>query len=199
MRRLSIIVPLMVLVLTACTGSIFDENFDTITDVPEILVPDDTVLGIVENDGLLRIINMEQGRNLSGYVLLDVETETDYSLEARVRINEGIGQFWVRADDDACSGYALVIDPTRNSYRLSTFDENCSLQTLDDVTKLDLGFDEWIDIRIEARGSRIRGFINGAPLFDIEDETYATGKPLIRLVNETPRTAQIELDTLRLR
>lgn len=198
MKRTLLLI-LMIFLMTACGSSLINENFESSREIPASLTPVDTVLGVSDEDGYLRIVNIELGRNQSGLVQLDAQGQNDYSLETRVRVTEGIGQLWVRADAEECQGYALVIDPTRNSYRLSQVDENCDLRTVDDVTRLQLNFDTWIDARIEVRGNRIRGFIDGAPLFDIEDDTYTTGQPLIRVVNENPQPAVIELDTLRLR
>lgn len=199
MKRLFVVLVLLPL-LTACGSNVIlssdFENSDD--DILAQLQTTDTVIGIAD-DGYLRVLNTNQGRGQSGYVTVNADVESDYSLEANLRVIRGEAQLWLRADADLCSGYVFSLDPTLNAYRLGAVDDECNLRTVRDRILADLPFNEWTTLHIEAEGKTIRGLVGDVEYFSFEDERYSTGLPLIRLVNEGTRTAQIEIDDLRVR
>jgi hypothetical protein len=188
-----------VMLLTGCAAqSVFSASFDDGTTVPPELTLTDAYAGIADDENALRLLVNNEVRGQTGQMLLTADAALqDYAITTRLRIHSGQLRVWVRADADGCQGYALTIDPTLDTYRLSRA-TNCVLETLRSSPLLDVRSDEWIDVRMEVRGSRIQVAINGAPFYDVEDSAYATGLPLIQLVNDSTIVAQSEFDHLTL-
>lgn len=199
MKHYAILLMIGIMLLTGCTAQpIFSASFDDGTAVPPELTLTDAYAGVADEDNALRLLVNNEVRGQTGQMLLAADTTlTDYAINTRVRIHSGQLRVWVRADADGCQGYALTIDPTLDTYRLSRA-TNCVLETLRSSPLLDVRSDEWLDVRMEVRGSRVQVTINGALFYDVEDTTYTSGLPLIQLVNDSTIVAQTEFDHLTL-
>jgi hypothetical protein len=185
------------IILTGCSGqTLFSANFDDGAEVPAALTLINAYAGVVDEDNALRLLVNNEVRGQTGEMLLPIDSSiTDYGIRSRVRIHSGELRVWVRADQSACNGYVLSVNPTLDSYRISVA-ENCNLRTLRSTLQIDIRNDEWIDVRLEVRGTRIQAFINDAQFFDVEDSTYSAGLPLIQIVNDSTIVAQAELDQI---
>lgn len=193
----------ILLLLAACGGGGTRESFDEIEAVPDYLRPEGLVAGVGTNEfanGFLRLIVTGQGRGDAGQLFIEPNgetTQTDFTVEAKLRIvNSGRVTLWLRSDAATCSGYGLVLDPTRDNYRLATIGDNCDVENLDTRSRLAIELDQWYTLRIEARGNRIQGFVDTVQFFDVEDDTYQAGAAFIEVITDGTVPAQIEIDEI---
>jgi hypothetical protein len=110
------------------------------------------------------------------------ETWQDYSMQAKVKVVSGKGDFGtlVRAKDDTHL-YQLQYD--RGDLRLVRYDGGSSWTKLSSSPyKIEPGV--WYDFRMDVRGTTIICYINGAQVASVEDGFYLQGKVGFRS-NET--------------
>ena len=109
------------------------------------------------------------------------ETWYDYSVRAKVKIVSGKGDFGilVRASED-CRLYLLQF--WEDKLRIVRFDggnyaddTSYSHSVLASISyKVDQG--TWYDVRIDAQGTTITGYVNGVQVISAEDAFYSQGK-----------------------
>ncbi len=202
MRFLSVILGLMLLAGCSAGTSLVNEDFQDVQTLPETLRGDDLVTEMVlegRDTGLLRLIVTQPGRHQDGVLWLNLaETPADSSFAVRARIRAGQLRLWLRTNETLCAGYALVIDPTLNRYRLSVAEPDCSLRTLDDQSPLEVELDTWYEVRIEARGSMIRGYVDTVKFFEVEDATFNGGIPALEVYTDGIAPGMVDVDWLRL-
>ncbi|MCA9913036.1 MAG: hypothetical protein KC496_06790, partial [Anaerolineae bacterium] len=185
MRLIGVIFAL--LLLAGCSGgaSLLDEEFQEVETLPETLRGVDLVTELLtegRDTGLLRLIVTQPGRNQNGILWMNLdEAPADSSFAVRGRVRAGQMRLWLRTDENLCSGYVLTIDPTLDRYRLSLAQPDCSLRMLDDRSRMEVNLDTWYEVRIEARGSTIRGFVDTVQFFEVTDETYSSGIPALEV------------------
>lgn len=197
MRGLFLLLLSSTLLLTGCGGqAVFSANFEDGTAIPEGVNLVNAYAGVLDRENALRVFVDNDVRGQTAEMLFAANAAVnDYSIVSRLRIHTGQLRLFVRGDERGCSGYVLVIDPTLDTYRLSIA-EDCALRTLCSSARIDVRNDEWMDVRLEVRGSRIQAFVNGALFFDVEDATHTAGIPLVQLFNDSTLAAQVEFDNL---
>lgn len=196
---------LVAVLLSACGSSgQINEDFDTVEAVPEYLRSEDLVVGVGQTefaDGFLRLIVQNQGIGEVGRLFIEPNAEAvhqDFALEVTMRfISNGRATLWLRSDAETCSGYGLVIDPTRDNFRLATAGENCDIENLDTRSRLAIDLDQWYTLRFEVQGSTLRGYVDTVQFFEIEDSTYTEGQSFIEIMTDSSIPAQIEIDTFK--
>jgi len=205
---------LLMLFLAACGGGearIFEDfpvpEQDEVTDevlelLPEVLRTEDLLMtwAVEEReDGLLRLIVEQPGRNQDGILWLNLdEAQGDAAFSVRANIHAGQMRLWLRTNENLCSGYVLTIDPTLDRYRLSVTEPDCSLRTLEDRRRMNVDLDTWYEVTIEGRGSTISGTVDSVRFFEVTDETYTSGSIALQVYTDGIAPGQIELDWLRL-
>lgn len=190
---------LMSAALAACGGNpLYSESFDDTAVLPPALRADNLIVGIQNSVAFLSVA--EAGRGQAGYLFIEPETlpDSDYTLEATLRIVWGQASLWVRGDGAGCGGYGLIVDPTLDNYRLSAGTPTCSIQALETQTRLEVELNRDYALRIEAAGETVRGFVDGVEYFSVTDTTFAAGVPFLRLVTDGLGVARVELDAITL-
>lgn len=196
---------ILLLALAACgAGGRINDDFSNLEVVPEYLRTDGVLAGIGQTefaDSFLRLIVEGQGRGDGGRLFIEPDGEStfaDSALEVKLRlITSGQVTLWLRSDAETCSGYGLVLDPTRDNYRLATIGDNCDVQNLDTRSRLAVDLDQWYTLRFEARGTTLRGFVDTVQFFEIEDSTYTEGQSFVEVITTGGTPAQVEVDTIR--
>src|SRR5687767_11718015 len=111
----------VLLLLAGCSGNvIFSENFDSMVELPAIFDTDTLVAAPDAENRLLHLTVTEAGISESGRLYIRVEPDiSDYEVSMRVKVIAGSVRLWARTGDDDCNGYALILDPNLDNFRLS--------------------------------------------------------------------------------
>lgn len=188
----------LLLVLAGCSGNaIFSENFDTLTELPAVLTIDTLVAAPDTENRVLHLTVSETGISESGYLYIQIPTDkTDYEVSMRVKIIAGSVRLWARTNEADCSGYALILDPILDNYRLSTVDNTCTLQSLGTEPQLAVNPDQWYDMRIVVRDGIVSGYVDKVQYFEADASAFPTGIPAIEVLNDRTRVGQVDIDSL---
>ena len=187
----------LLLLLAACSGGVFSDDFNDTMELPSLFQTDTLVAAPDAENNVLHLYVTETGMTESGWLIMQLESDkTDYDVSMRVWVNSGSVRLWARRTNN-CSGYALILDPNLDTYRLSTIDPaTCTLQTIDSQATLQVDTERWYDLRITAEGQTVRGYINGVKYFETESDTFPTGFPAIEVVNSRDSVGQVDIDNL---
>lgn len=191
---------IMAVILAACGGSaLYSESFDDVDTLPASLRTENLTVGLQNSVAFLSVA--ETGRGQVGYVFLEPETlpDSDYTVEAKLRLGAGQVSLWLRGTSDGCEGYGVVVDQTHDNYRLSAGDSDCGIQALDSQGRLEVEVNQDYELRIEARGDTVRGFVDGVEFFNVTDTTFDSGVPFLRLLTDGVVAARVELDEITIR
>jgi hypothetical protein len=188
----------LLLLLAGCSGNvIFSENFDTLTELPQILTTDTLVAAPDTQNRVLHLIVSEVGINQSGRLYIQIPADnTDYEVSMRVKVIAGSVRLWVRTNEVDCSGYALILDPTLDNFRLSTVDSTCTLQSLGTQSRTAVNTDQWYDMRIVVRDGMVSGYVDKVKYFEADASAFPTGIPAIEVLNDRTRVGQVDVDSL---
>lgn len=120
----------------------------------------------------------------TGNTFLCTEQEyADFVLELEVRVdielNSGVQVRSHTSDEGRVFGYQVEIDPTPRGFSGGIYDEARRGWIAQPTPRqaIDTPFrpGEWNLYRVEARGNRVRTWINGVPVADLLDDTDASG------------------------
>jgi hypothetical protein len=186
------------LLLAGCSGNaIFSENFDTITELPEILTTDTLAAAPDTENRVLHLTVSEVGISESGHLYIQIPTDkTDYEVSMRVKVIAGSVRLWARTAAANCSGYALILDPILDNFRLSTVDSTCTLQSLGTRSRTAVNTDQWYDMRMVVRDGMVSGYIDKVQYFEADASAFPTGIPALEVLNDRTRVGQVDIDTL---
>lgn len=187
------------MLLAACGGGvIFSEKFTDITELPDIFETDNLVAAPDAINDVLHLIVTQSGLNESGFLYIQLdETQSNYDVTMKVKILSGNVRLWARTQRTGCSGYALVLDPTRDNYRLSGIIQNsCQLETLDTRSQLDVNNEFFYELRIVVNDDVVRGYVDGVKYFEAPADTFPSGIPAIEIVNDRIGVGQADIDIL---
>jgi hypothetical protein len=187
----------LLLLLAACSGGIFSDDFGDMTELPSLFQMDKLVAAPDAENNVLHLYVTETGLTESGFLTMQLEPDkTDYDVSMRVLVTSGSVALWVRRSNN-CSGYALILDPNLDTYRLSAVDPaTCTLQTIDSQSTLQVDTERWYDLRITAEGQAIRAYVDGVKYFETESDTFPTGFPAIEVANSRLSVGQVDIDNL---
>jgi hypothetical protein len=183
----------LLLLSAACGGkTVFSENFQDITELPELFLTDTLVAAPDASTDVLHLIVTQTGLNESGLLMMQLDPDKiNYDVSMRVRVISGSVRLWVRRSD-RCSGYVLILDPNLDTYRLSTIDTaTCTLQSIASQSVLQVNTDQWYDMRITVNDGRVQGYVDGVKYFEVESHTFRTGFPAIEVVNQRMSVGQV--------
>jgi hypothetical protein len=123
----------------------------------------------------------------------------DYALEVDGILESGGLSLQVRADERACSGYIMSLQPDYQLATLGRFDADCA-QTILASTPLEMEYGAPITARLEVVGAELRGFLGVNELFAVTDTTQPAGMPVISLLpgfNPTEVISRVTLSRIR--
>src|SRR5688572_3080395 len=188
----------LLLVLAGCgSNAIFSENFHTITELPAVLTRDTLAAAPDTENRVLHLTVSEVGISESGHLYIQIPADkTDYEVSMRVKVIAGSVRLWARTDTANCSGYALILDPILDNFRLSTVDSICTLQSLGTQSRTAVNTDQWYDMRIVVREDMVSGYIDTVQYFEADASAFPTGIPAIEVLNDRTRVGQVDIDAL---
>ncbi|MDQ7034723.1 MAG: hypothetical protein Q9P01_07770 [Anaerolineae bacterium] len=196
LKRL-VFMPLLLL-LAACSGNaIFSENFEEMTEVPDILQTDGLVAVPDADNDVLHLIVTEAGLTESGIMTIKLAADaSDYDVSMRVRVIAGSVRLWARRSDN-CSGYVLILDTNLDNFRLSMVNpDNCDLQTIDTRSQLQVNTDQWYDMRITVTDNRVSAYVDGVRYSETESDSFPNGLAVIEVLNSRFGVGQVDIESL---
>jgi hypothetical protein len=163
-------------VLDVLTENGFETTFSA--GIPESLL-------VTPGWNLLPLENGSVLQGLSGGVdqitLPGAMAMADYALELDGVLESGGLALQVRADERACSGYIMSLQPDYQLATLGRFDADCA-QTILASTPLEMIYGTPVTARLEVVGAELRGFLGVTELFAVTDTTQPAGMPVISLL-----------------
>lgn len=131
------------------------------------------------------------------------KTHGDFVLEAEVRIETGNAGIQIRSqinEKDTMVGYQIEVDPTPRAWSGGLYEQGRRgwLQNLTNNPAARAAFkkSDWNHYRIEARGDRIRSWVNGVPATDYLDAMDVNG--VIALQVHSGKNVKVEYRNIRL-
>lgn len=112
-------------------------------------------------------------RDYDNFVLeLDVNVDNELNSGVQVRSH-------AREGDDVVYGYQVEIDPTNRGFSAGIYEEQgrgwIAQPTPDEVAHCAFVLGDWNHYRVEAEDGRIRTYLNGIPVADLQDDKTASG------------------------
>lgn len=108
--------------------------------------------------------------------------ELEYEVKVDTALNSGVqirSQSYADHEDGRVHGYQVEIDPSDRAWSGGIYDEARRgwLNDLEDNDEARNAFKngEWNHFRVEAKGDRIKTWVNGVPAADLEDDETACG------------------------
>ena len=187
----------LLLVLAACSGqAIFSEKFTDITELPDILHAENLVAAPDAQSDVLHLVVPQSGLNQSGFLYIQLdENQNTYDVTMSVHVISGSVRLWARTRINSCAGYALILDPIRDNYRLSVAD-GCDLQTIDSRSQLDVNNEFTYEMRIVVDDEMVQGYVDGVKYFEAPADAFPTGIPAIEVINDRVGVGQVDIDIL---